>query len=224
MTAPATRGSARIGFLGIMNRSVVLTYTGVGVAVLGMWLAQTGRLEAALICLVVAGLCDLFDGPIARRVPRDDDARRFGQEIDSLADMVSFVALPVVVAHGLGVRSVWWLPVLAAYALAGLVRLAYFNAVTRGDVADGADGPTGARVSHYRGVPVTYAALVLPLAALLAAALPAAAGPVLVGAVLAALGVLFVLDVPVRKPGGVSYALFGALAVAVVVALSFVDL
>jgi len=47
---------------------------------------------------------------------------------------------------------------------------------------------------------------------------------VLVGAVLALLGVLFVLDVPVRKPGGVSYVVFAALAVAAITALSFADL
>lgn len=214
-------GTSRIGFLGIFNRTVVLTYTGIAVAVLGIWLAQTARIEGALICLVIAGICDLFDGPVARRVPRDDDALRFGQEIDSLADMVSFVALPVVVAHGLGVRSIWWVPVLAGYALAGLVRLGYFNAVTRGDATG---GPDGARVRHYRGVPVTYAALVLPVTALATTALPAAVGPVLVGAVLALLGVLFVLDVPVRKPGGVSYVVFAALAVAAITALSFADL
>lgn len=219
---PAPTGTGRrIRFLGILNRSVVLTYTGVAVAVLGMWLAQTARIEGALICLVIAGICDLFDGPIARRVPRGDDARRFGQEIDSLADMVSFVALPVVVAHGLGVRSIWSVPVLVGYALAGLVRLAYFNAVTRGGPTD---GPDGARVRHYRGVPVTYAALVLPLTALVTAVLPAAVGAVLVGVVIALLGVLFVLDVPVRKPGGVSLAVFAGVAVAIVVALSFVDL
>lgn len=213
------RGPSRLRFVGFANRSVILTYTGVAVAVLGTWLALTARLEAAAICLVVAGLCDLFDGPVARRVARGADARRFGQEIDSLADMVSFVALPIVIAFGLGVRSLGWVPVLAGYALAGLIRLAYFNAVT-----GAANGSGGTPIRHYRGVPVTYAALVLPVAVLATAALPAAAGPWLVGGVLASLGLLFVLDVPVPKPRGTSYAVFGAVAVALVTALSFVEL
>jgi CDP-diacylglycerol---serine O-phosphatidyltransferase len=213
-------GNARVPLLGFFNRSVVLTYAGVVVAVLGMWLAHTARLEGALICLVIAGLADLFDGPLARRVSRDADARRFGQEIDSLADMVSFVALPVVVALGLGVRSLWWVPVLAFYALAGLIRLGYFNTITRADAADGRDGGP---IRHYRGVPVTYVALVLPVAALATTALPATAGPWLVGAVIAVMGVLFVLDVPVRKPSGASYAIFAAVAVAIVTALSFAE-
>lgn len=212
---------ARSPLLGIVNWSVVITYTGVATAVLGMWLAQTARIEGALICLVIAGLCDLFDGPVARRVARDDDARRFGQEIDSLADMVSFIALPVVIAFGMGLRSIWWVPLLAGYALAGVVRLGYFNAVTRTDPTDPRDG---APIRYYRGVPVTYAALVLPVAALATMALSATARPWLFGAVLALMGLLFVLDVPVRKPSGASYAVFAAVAVAIVATLSFVDL
>jgi CDP-diacylglycerol--serine O-phosphatidyltransferase len=217
----ATSGKARIPLLGYLNRSVLLTYAGVVSAVLGIWLAQTARIEGALICLVISGLCDLFDGPVARRFARDAVARRFGQEIDSLADMVSFIALPVVVAFGLGVRSIWWVPVLAGYALAGLIRLGYFSAVT---LADATDAPDGARTLYYRGVPVTYAALVLPVAALATIAVPATAGPWLVGATLALLGLLFVLDVPVRKPRGASYAVFAAVAVALVTALSFAEL
>lgn len=208
-------------FLGILNWSVAITYAGVASAVLGMWLAVTARVEGALIALVIAGLCDLFDGPVARRVARDDDARRFGAEIDSLADMVSFIALPIVVSFGMGLHSIWWVPLFAAYALAGVIRLGYFNAVTRTDPTDPRDG---AAVRYYRGVPVTYAALVLPVAALATLAVPTGGRPWLFGAVLAVMGLLFVLDVPVRKPSGAAYAMFGAIAIALVVALSFATL
>lgn len=214
-------GKARVPLLGFLNRAVLLTYAGVAIAVLGMWLAHTARLEGALICLVIAGLCDLFDGPVARRFARDAVARRFGQEIDSLADMVSFVALPIVIAFGFGAQSIWWVPVFGGYALAGLIRLGYFNAVTLADVTDGGND---APIRHYRGVPVTYAALVLPLAALATTAVPATAAPKLFGGVLALLGLLFLLNVPVRKPGGAGYAVFGALAIGIVTALSFTDL
>lgn len=211
----------RVRLLGFFNRSVILTYAGLASSVLGIWLAQTARIEGALICLVIAGLADLFDGPVARRFARSADLQRFGQEIDSLADMVSFIALPVVLAFGLGVQSFWSLPILAGYAVAGLVRLGYFNAVTRGDATEVNASP---RIRYYRGVPVTYAALILPVAALATIALPATAGPWFVGSTLALLGLLFVLDVPVRKPSGASYAVFGVVAIAIVTALSFADL
>ncbi len=80
------------------------------------------------------------------------------------------------------------------------------------------------RVRYYRGVPVTYAALVLPVAALATLAVPTGGRPWLFGGVLAVMGLLFVLDVPVRKPSGAAYALFGALAIGLVVALSFATL
>jgi len=111
--------------------------------------------------------------------------------------------------------------VLAGYALAGLIRLAYFNATT---MADAADGDEGGRVTHYRGVPVTYAALIIPVTVLATSALPIGAREWVIGGVIAALAVLFVLNVPVRKPGGAMYAVFGALAIGVLAALAFVEL
>jgi len=217
--------------IGIYDRAAVLTLLGVASAVLGMWFALSGQVRGALVCLVAAGVCDLFDGPVARRFPRDDAAGRFGIALDSLADAVSFVALPIAVAHALGVRSALAVPFLLGYALAGVVRLAYFTMLATAETttadASGAapvgttgHGPEG----HYRGLPVTYAALVFPVAALLSPVLPrgvfVAGYATLVGTV----AVLFVLDVPVRKPRRAGYAVFAALAVAVTTALLIVDL
>ncbi len=200
--------------LGRWNPSVILTYLGASTAGLGIGFAAAGSVRAALTCLIVAGLLDLADGPVARRVRRDSAAKRFGVMLDSVADVVGFVALPVAVLFTL-------LPFSAAGALsavwvvAALARLAHFSAVD----AD-AEGP----VSHYRGVPVTYAALVLPLAYLTGAFLPEIGVQAVLGAATLVLAALFVLDVKVPKPRGLAYAGFGALAVIVLVLLWIVRL
>ena len=198
--------------LGSWHPSVALTYAGAVVSALGMTLAVSGNTRGALACLVLAGLADLFDGPVARSMRRDDTQRAFGVQLDSLVDVLSFVAFPVVLLHALTGGPWWGLPVLLGYAVAGLARLTFF---TLGAAAD--DTP----LRHYRGLPVTYAALIFPLAALTRPWLGAAFAPALI-ALTALVAVLFVLDVPVPKPRGLAYAGFGVLAVGVLTALALV--
>ncbi|MGJ6981435.1 CDP-alcohol phosphatidyltransferase family protein [Aestuariimicrobium soli] len=204
-----------IGFVGSLHCSTWLTLAGGAVAVVGMVLAVGGHLSGAVIALVIAGLCDLADGPIARSTTRSPAQRAHGVQLDSLVDVVSFLALPVAIAAT--VTGPWVAAVVGAlYVAAGVTRLAAF---TVSQDADGDEPPTiSTPVSHYRGLPVTYAALVLPVLAWpLARFAPAALGWGWAG-LLAVLGLLFVIDVPVTKPRGAAYAVFGVLAVAVIVA------
>ena len=83
-------------FIGKYNRSVILTYAGVGIAFLGVALVLAGQIAPAMICLILAGVCDLFDGVIARRCKRDEVVKEFGVQIDSLADVMDFLTLPSV--------------------------------------------------------------------------------------------------------------------------------
>jgi len=200
--------------LGSWNPSVVLTYLGAAVAAYGIGLAAAGSLRGALTCLVVAGILDLADGPIARRVKRDDKAKRFGVVLDTVADVVSFVALPVAVLFAVLPLGAAALPA-AIWVVAGLARLAHFTAN---------DADAEGAVSHYRGVPVTYAALVIPLVCLTKPLLPGVAFQSVITVAMAALAALFVLDVKVPKPRGIAYAGFGLLAVIVVALLWIVRL
>ncbi|WP_407343234.1 CDP-alcohol phosphatidyltransferase family protein [Pengzhenrongella phosphoraccumulans] len=199
--------------IGSWHPSVVLTYAGAVTSALGMSLALSGHLRGAVACLVVAGLADLFDGPVARAMSRSEAQQAFGVQVDSLADVFSFVAFPVVLVAAL-VGHWWVVPVLALYTVAGLARLTHFTVAAAVD-----DAPR----RFFHGLPVTYAALVLPLTALLRPHLGATFGPLLT-LVTAALAVLFVLDVPVPKPRGAAYVALGLLAVAIMVALAVVGL
>ena len=51
--------------VGYWNYSVYLTYGGLVSAMIGITFAMRQNIKAALICLLVCGLCDLFDGTIA---------------------------------------------------------------------------------------------------------------------------------------------------------------
>lgn len=199
-------------FIGKYNKSVILTYIGIAFAFLGMTFALEGKSAAAMICLILAGICDLFDGVVARRCKRDEVAKEFGIQIDSLADVVSFLALPAVLGLRLmsGIGAVRY-PVILGYILCGVIRLAWFNT----------SAATEGTRSHYDGLPVTYCALIFPVLwtvlGFVGDALGAIPMAVIWAAAYAVTAVLFILNVKVVKPHGIWYGIFGALAVAVTV-------
>ena len=114
--------------LGVYNYTVILTYIGMLTGLAGIGLALRGGLPWALLCLLLAGLFDMFDGTIAStKKDRTPQEKRFGVQIDSLSDLVCFGVLPAAIvfaaAHGRAVAAV----VSGLYALCALIRLAWFN-------------------------------------------------------------------------------------------------
>ncbi len=195
-------------FIGKYNRSVILTYIGVAAAFAGIVFAVESRLAFAMTALIAAGICDLFDGVIARRCKRDSSEMEFGAQIDSLADTVGFLALPAVLGLRLmdGVGFVRY-PVILGYILCGIIRLAWFNTTSSAE---------GSR-THFDGLPVTYAALIFPVMYAVLGFFPEFNAAIIWTAAYAAAAVLFILNVKIAKPRGVWYAIFGALAVGVIV-------
>ena len=144
--------------LGIYNYTVILSYIGFLSGFAGILCAFGGHLTAAVLCLVGAGVCDVFDGKVAStKKDRTRSEKRLGIQIDSLSDLVCFGVLPAVIVYSLGGT---WVRVLAcgAYALCALIRLAWFNV----DEEARQDFDTGRR-KVYLGLPVTSAAAIFPL-------------------------------------------------------------
>lgn len=199
MKAPST-------ILSHLNAAVGLTLVGLSFAVAGAIAALLGAPELGLASLVIAGVCDLFDGWVARSRQREPREEAFGVQIDSLADMASFGVVPgvLVAATASYPWQLFALVLAVLFSAAAALRLAHFNLA-------GVRGSGSGR--YYHGLPVTYVALILPLAYI---------GARLAGefwidptmlAALATCAVLFISDIPVRKPSGVLYLVFPALAV-----------
>ena len=51
--------------LGFYNYTVLLTYLGMLISFAGIILTMQGSPYAALICLLLSGICDMFDGRVA---------------------------------------------------------------------------------------------------------------------------------------------------------------
>lgn len=141
--------------LGFYNYTVILTYCSAVSAAAGVIFAMNGRSLAAVVCLMVSGVCDMFDGTVAKTRERTQSEKRFGVWIDSLTDVVAFGVLPAAIGFSIGMRQFYYIFVLAVFILTAIIRLAYYG-VTEDERKDG-------ERLEYDGLPVTSSALIFPL-------------------------------------------------------------
>jgi CDP-diacylglycerol--serine O-phosphatidyltransferase len=144
--------------VGFYNYTVILTYIGVVSAVLGIGLSMYGRTSMAVVCLMISGFCDLFDGTIARTRKRTENEMKFGIQIDSLADLICFGVLPAAIGFSIGLTHWYEAAALIVFVLAALIRLAYYN-VTEEEL----EFCENTRRVYYDGLPVTTVAILIPL-------------------------------------------------------------
>ena len=146
----------------------------------------------------------MLDGFVARKCKRTDEEKVFGVELDSLVDVFSFIAFPIVFLTSIGVSEWYNLAIFAIFAICGVARLGYFNVVT----ADSSKA-----VKHYEGLPVTLTALIFPIFYLLKLCVEASILNVIMTVVTFLVALLFVLRIKIKKPGKISYLIFGAIAI-----------
>jgi CDP-diacylglycerol--serine O-phosphatidyltransferase len=183
-------------FLGVYDYTVILTYMSLFSAFLGMTLAHRGNFTAAVVCLLLSGLCDAFDGTVARsKKNRTEDEKAFGIQLDSLCDVISFGVFPAYLCYCLGVQNAAGILILGLYCVCAVIRLAFFNVLEakRQQTEGGAN-------KYYRGLPVTSISMILPPAYLLRFVFPRKVFTVLLHIVPAVVAFLFVLDFPLKKP------------------------
>jgi len=161
------KSEKRRPIIGYYKFWVLLTYLSAISAIVGMCFALAGNIGLAMFCLMICGLCDMLDGPAARRRKRNEREKSYGVQIDALADLVSFGVFPVVigfaaVAGGMTRDNVTLglvlsIAVAAIYVLAALIRLAYFNVIEL-ELQHKKE-----KRKYYEGMPVTFVAILIPL-------------------------------------------------------------
>lgn len=158
-----------------------------------------GRYEMAIYAILIAALLDGLDGRLARYLRVTS---KFGAELDSLSDFLSFGVAPPLLLFAWnfhGINSLGWVAVVL-FAIAGALRLARFNTML------GEDRPAW-QSNFFTGVPIPAGALavLLPLYVdRMGIAVPEAAAPVVVAYVVL-IAALMVSRVPTfsgKKYGG----------------------
>lgn len=107
---------------------------------------------AALIMIIVAAVCDVMDGLVARWLHCSSD---FGKQLDSLADIVSFGVAPAFLIFLFKLSDIDWMGIVIVvlFIACGALRLARFN--------------LSAPSTGFVGMPITAAGLLLALSSLL---------------------------------------------------------
>ena len=162
----------KLHLLGVYNYTVILTYVGMLFAFAGIHFVFSNNDRSfilALLCLMVAGVMDMFDGKVAStKKDRTASEKLFGIQIDSMADIISYGVFPYLIVYKLAIGDKQYpvdhpwqarivICVCALYLLSALIRLSYFNV----DEMERQNHTSESR-HEYRGLPVTSVAIVLP--------------------------------------------------------------
>ena len=145
--------------IGFYDYTVILTYLSLMSGTIGIMLCLNGMGHPYLgmFFLLFSGLCDTFDGKVARsKKDRTTQMKKFGIQIDSLSDLIAFGMLPACIGIAM-LRYTMCIPDLSGvtryllthytlqtqivlsliavlYVLAAMIRLAYFNVMEEEDV------------------------------------------------------------------------------------------
>ncbi len=185
--------------IGFYDYTVILTYVSLFISVTGIFSACDGNLQEAVVCLMLSGFCDMFDGKIARtKKTRTKQEKRFGIQIDSLCDLVCFGVLPAVIGYNINQVSKLYVIVACGFVLAGLIRLAYYN-VTEEERQD----ETDENRKYFKGLPITSSSLIIPLVYCLVRYAPIPNFSLLYTVALFVMAVAYITPLRIKKPHSV---------------------
>lgn len=122
---PAARGGKGLSLRAVLPNAITVAALCAGLT--GIRFAISGDWAASVMAIVVAGVLDGIDGRIARLLRAQS---RFGAELDSLADSLSFGMAPAIILYLWCLQELprlGWFAALA-FAIACALRLARFNA------------------------------------------------------------------------------------------------
>lgn len=199
-------------FIGYYNKSVILTYLGVIFGVMGIYFSFNNQILMAYLSLLISGICDMFDGKVARKCKRNKKEKMFGIEIDSLADTVNFLLLPVIIYSCSNDNSWYYSIIYALYILCGITRLGYFN-------VDSYSSHIIKPVTYYSGLPVTTVSFIFPAFYILSFIIDKSSYLLLANILMLIISFLFVYNFKLRKATGKTLYFFLGLAIVIALVL-----
>lgn len=199
--------------IGFYNYSVILTYIGLISSVFGITQVFEGNYSVSFLCLLLSGVCDLFDGKIARMMKnRTEHEKVFGIQIDSLCDLVCFTVFPAVIGYSFGLNHGLGIVSSVMIVLGGVIRLGFFNVMEEERQRN-----TTENRKEYQGLPVTSVAIILPLLYIGKSIIGDNYFPYIFQGFMIVISLLFVLNIKVRKPSLKGLLILGVLGLLIII-------
>jgi len=143
------------------NLANMFTFVNITAGLLATYFITQNNFTLAIVLAWIGGAFDIFDGKIARKYKLSNE---FGVQLDSFADFLSFVLVPVFLIFQASYAPSldgFWLLIAAIvsiyYVISGLRRLIHFNLHTDAGAVD----------KYFTGVPTPLGAILLWLVYLL---------------------------------------------------------
>ncbi|APR99300.1 CDP-alcohol phosphatidyltransferase family protein [Pajaroellobacter abortibovis] len=119
-------------------------------------LREMKLLWVAFSLFPIALFCDFADGRVARW---RNHVSLLGQELDSLADLISFGVAPAALAFSLGLQGGWDIVILIYFVGCGTSRLARYNVTASSLTGE------GGKVRYYEGTPIPTSLILVAILA-----------------------------------------------------------
>ncbi len=143
------------------NLANLFTFVNITAGLMATYFITQNNFTLAIVLAWIGGAFDIFDGKIARKYKLSNE---FGVQLDSFADFLSFVLVPVFLIFQASYApnlDMFWLIIAAGvsiyYVISGLRRLIHFNLNTDAGEID----------KYFTGVPTPLGAILLWLVYLL---------------------------------------------------------
>ncbi len=177
-------------FIGYFRKCDILTMIGTTISLLGIYMAINNNINISVLCLMISGICDSFDGVLARSKSYSREMQEYGVELDSLSDAICFGLLPSIITIIIS-NSLICLIFCTFYMLSGIIRLAYFNML---------HNTNKAQKGIYIGMPITVIAIVYPITYIIIKLINYELLKYSMPIILLVMGILEISKINVKKP------------------------
>ncbi len=178
-----------------------LTFSETFFICLGLMFCIKKQISYSMIILLLLGIFDGFDGMFSKKFRKNGDTEVYGIQLDSLADIITSAAYPVIILISMGYNSIINLIIYSIFIVCGLTRLSYFNIQTHSNK------------ENFLGVPITVSTIVLPLLYIFTQE------EIIFMVSMMILSVLYVCDIKIKKPNIKIKIVFAVIGVAISIVL-----
>lgn len=176
--------------IGHYRKCDMLTMFGTFCSFMGIILTLNEHYTISILLLLISGICDGFDGTLARKYEYSEEQKLYGVQLDSLSDVICFGCFPAIIT--VAVSRTWITYVIAAlYLLCGVVRLAYFNTMAM---------VSKSKKKIFIGFPITTSAIIYPIIFFIIRLINFDLLKIVIPILLVIIGAMFIVRIEIPKP------------------------